>query len=187
MKITSTQSGTTKQGWVVSLGFWFCLFLAAVMYAVVVLAPKWNSYQNLNFEHRNNQFQLVSLEQDVKRLGNVVTVLESDTEFSVELARADFGAIHPEDELLAVDEDLKMNVQFLQQLSPALITSQAGSSEWVRLFSQHRRLRHLTLAVAGLLTLFAFCFLIEPRRPSSTSADDADSPLTRLINRYRKG
>ena len=184
MKITSTQSRTTTQGWIVSLAFWFCLFLAAAMYAVVVLAPKWHTYQNLNFEHRNNQLQLVSLEQNVKRLGTVVSALENDTELAAELARLDFGAVRPGDERLSVDEDLKMNVQSLQQLTPQYVTRQAGSSELVRLFSQNRRVRHLTLAVAGLLALFAFCFLIEPGKFSLK--EDASSPLTRLINRYRK-
>jgi cell division protein FtsB len=187
MKNTSPHSGTTKHGWIVSLAFWFCLFLSAAMYAIVVLAPKWHTSQKLNSEHRNNQHQLVSLEQDVKRLDNVVTALESDTEFASELARVDFGAVRPGEERLSVDEDLRMNVQSLQHLTPARFTRQAGSSDLIRLFSQHRQLRHLTLAVAGLLLLFAFCFLIEPRQPGSTSGDDAPAPLTRLVNRYRKG
>ena len=187
MKIKTSHSGTTHQGWIVSLAFWFCLFLSAAMYAVVVLAPKWHTSQKLNSEHRNNQIQLVSLEQDVKRLGRIVTALENDTEFTAELARVDFGAVRPGDERLSVDEDLRMNVHFLQQLTPPRFTRQAGSSELVRLFSQHRRLRHFTLAVAGLLSLFAFCFLLEPRQPGSTPEDDPLSPLTRLINRYRKG
>ena len=186
MKITSTQFGTTKQGWIVSLAFWFCLCLAAAMYAVVVLAPKWHTYQSLHSEHRNNQLQLVSLEQDVKRLDKVVSALENDTELAAELARIDFGAVRPGDERLVVDEDLKMNVQSLQQLTPPRIIRQADSSELARLFSKNRRARHLTLAVAGLLTLFAFCFLIDPRQPGSTSGDDPPSPLNRLINRYRK-
>ena len=169
-----------------SLAFWFCLFLAAAMYAVVVLAPKWHAYQNLNSEHRNNQIQLVSLEQDVKRLGKVVSALENDTELTAELARADFGAVRAGDEQLAVDEDLKMNVQSLQQLTPPRISQQAGSSELVRLFFQHRRVRHFTLAAAGLLSLFAFCFLIEPRPSGSTPPDDSPSLCKRLINRYRK-
>ena len=186
MTIRTTQFGTTKQSWIVSLAFWFCLFLAAAMYAVVVLAPKWHAYQNLNSEHRNNQLQLVSLERDVKRLGKVVTVLENDTEFAAELARVDFGAIRPGDERLSVDEDLKMNVQSLQQLTPPRITRQAGSTELIRLFSQHRQYRQFTLATACLLALFAFCFLIDPRQHGSTPADDSPSPVTRLMNRYRE-
>jgi cell division protein FtsB len=186
MKIASPQSGTTKQGWIVSLAFWFCLFLAAAMYAVVVLAPKWNALLILNSEHRNTQIQLVSLEQDVKRLGKVVSALENDTELTAELARVDFGAVRPGDEQLAVDEDLKMNIQSLQRLTPPHMTQQAAASDLVRLFSQHRRVRHLTLAAAGLLSLFAFCFLIEPRPSGSTPPDDSPSLCKRLINRYRK-
>ncbi|MCH7988301.1 MAG: hypothetical protein IID46_04020 [Planctomycetes bacterium] len=187
MRNTSPHSDITKQGWIVSLAFWLCLFLSAALYAVVVLAPKWHTSQKLNSEHRNNQIQLVLLEQDVKRLGKVVTALESDTELAAELSRVDFGAVRPGEERLSVDEDLRMTVQSLQQLTPQYVTRHAGSSELVRLFSQHRQLRLLTLAVAGLLALFAFCFLIEPRQPGSTSGNDAPSPLTRLINRYRKG
>ncbi len=186
MPIPTTQSETTQQSGLVSVVFWLCLLLAAGMYALVVLAPKWQTHRNLKVDYHRNQLQLVSLEQDVERLDRIVGALENDPDFAAEVARVDFGVVRPGDELLPVDDHLTVSLQSFQQPSQRPASPNTRTAAVIRLFSEHQSLRHITLAAAGLLVLLAFALLIDPGQSDLCCDGDSSSLLTRLISRYRK-
>ena len=186
MPTPTSQSGSTQQSWFVSVVFWLCLLLAAGMYALAVLAPKWQTHRNLKADYHRNQLQLVSLEQDVGRLDRIVGALENDPEFAAEVARVDFGVVRPGDELLPVDDHLTVSLQSFQQPSQLPASPQTRTAAMIRLFSEHESLRHITLAAAGFIVLLAFALLIDPGHSDLSCDVDSSSLLTRLMNRYRK-
>ena len=91
-----------------ALAFWFCLSLAASLFAAVVLAPKLRIYRELSREYDGLARTLASAECKVDALQKVADALQSDPQFAEELARADFDASAPDEERIPVDSKLSL-------------------------------------------------------------------------------
>ena len=172
-----------------SLAFWLCLLLAAVVYASVALAPKLLGYVKLNDEYRKNRTELVALEQRVSHLERVKDALENDPEFAAELARIDFDASRPGDERIAVEPLLSLEaVPTTARPSAAAFD---GHPAWyaplLGVLAGNRTVRMSFLAIAAVVTLGAFTFLHETDETHGAGSPASNAgPFRRFINRYRK-
>jgi cell division protein FtsB len=179
----------SQQTWRLSLAFWVCLLLAAVVYASVALAPKLRGYVTLNDAYRKNRTELVALEQRVSHLERVRDALENDPEFAAELARIDFNASRPGDERIAVEPLLSLEaVPTTMRPSPVVID---GHHSWyaplLEVLAGNRTIRMSFLAIAAVVTLGAFTFLHETDEMHGVrSPAGITGPFRRFINRYRK-
>ena len=158
-----------RAGWgaVSSLMFWICLFAAAACYAAVVLSPKLIVYESLEAEYTTNQWRLVALEKQVDNLRRVIAAAQHDPAFVRELARSDFEITHPDEQRIAVDAHLTLQIGGSRMDVPArraTLPPYAPLLQWV---AGSRQFGNLLLVIAGGLIIGAFTLL-----PAKTSIED---------------
>ena len=157
------QSG--KFVWTISIAFWLSLLVAAILYAVVAIAPKLSNYMRLRNDHFTNQVRLVELERRIDYLQKVAIALEQEPEFAAELARVEFDAVDPKDRRIPLQSGLCLDGWVEADESQP----QAGNLPWfaplVEVWAHQSSIRSATLATAALLTLLAFTFFQESQQP----------------------
>jgi cell division protein FtsB len=149
---------------VVSLLFWMLLLTAAMLFAAVSLAPKLVTVRSLSLQHHHQQLRLLHLEQQTEQLERVVLALEQDPQFSAEIARLEFDAQRPGEELLPVDDRL--------QLSPV------GQTVW----------KPVPAALAEDPWLLSLLKLHDtaPPRPATRAEPKGPGTLGVVFSRYKK-
>lgn len=152
----TTLKTTDDPTWIVSVVFWFTLFVAAVIYAAVALAPKYERLLVLERDHAVGQWQLVSLEKRVQQLDRVARALEEDPQFAAELARSRFGAVDPDKAAIAISDELQINATAQTKPVEVELPWYYGT---VKEFASNVALRWSSLAVASFLILLGFGFL----------------------------
>lgn len=141
-----------------SVAFWLCLFVAAAMFAGVVLSPKLLIGQRLTGKHRHLQRRVTELEHTNGSLERVVTAFRNDPEFAAEVARLDFDAAQPGEQRLAVEPPRAFADP------PALDPAAADPPKpiwWcstLDVLATDQRMRNLTLITAAGLVIVAFGF-----------------------------
>jgi cell division protein FtsB len=170
----------------VSLSFWLALLTAAGLFAAVSLAPKLAAYLDVRDEHRAGQLRLLALERQQAELERVIDALKHDPQFAAELARLQFDAVRPGEEILPVDPSLSLNPNAISSGLPGISADEDGrlslrercfrgakgdnariagpgqSSAWRtsnRLLATSQWLRQTLLICAAALVLFAFGWL----------------------------
>ncbi len=186
MPKVSFNESDSKFGWIVSLAFWLVLFCAVGVYASVALSPKLLTYLNLHNEYYVNQVRLVRIEKQVENLGRVVVALETDPNFSAELARIDFDAERPGDERIPVDPELSLD----GRLANATLSVPATSLPWygslLKVVANNNRFRTTLLFTSAMLTILAFTFLQESQtRQLQAGIHGIHHGFRILFNRYR--
>jgi cell division protein FtsB len=146
----------------ISLLFWLTLLAAAAVFAAVSLSPKLATYLALCDEFRAQQEELVELEQQHAELERVIAALKNDPQFVAELARLEFDAVRPGEEILSVDSSLTLapRAGLPRQQRPSTLTS--PWRPWVAVVATSRPLRSTLLLSAAILVLFAFGWLHTP-------------------------
>ncbi len=173
------------RSWAVSLSFWGCLLLSAVLYASVALSPKVVNYIRLRTDFNATQFELVELEREVQYLARVAEALERP-DFSEELARVDFDASRPGDERIRVNPTgTPINREALDASVPEETVSRpAIAYPWymplIDMLATDMKLRRSLLIASSVVVLVAFTFLQEGsrrRKPSrKTLKPSAEGP-----------
>lgn len=183
MTFNSTASPPTTRplrGLLVSLMFWTALLVAAVLFAAVTLAPRLTTLIDLRDEHYVHQLKLVALEQQTRQLERVVTALERDPDFAAEMARLEFDALRPGEEVIAVDGNLALDARQMPPAAAAPETSRAWYLPALQRLASQRDLRHLLLLTAAVLVVTSFTWLQESSGP-------VPAPATpRPAGRYRR-
>jgi len=162
--------GPSDEGWgsaFSSFLFWVCLFAAAGCYATVALAPKLIVFETLEAEHAANQWRLVALEKQVNGLRKVIAAAQNDPAFVRELARSDFAVSRPDEQRIAVDSHLMLQIGGNRSEAPArraMLPAYAPMLQWI---AGSRRMGDLLLAAAGALIIGAFTLL-----PVRSSGED---------------
>lgn len=154
----SEQEHSDDSRWVVSVVFWCTLFIAAALYAVVALAPKFERILTLRREHTANQWQLVALEDRVRELDRVAAALQTDERFAAELARSRFGVADRSRTSISVSDELQINTGAPPGPVQVDLPWYYGI---VSRFASSTPLRATCLSLAGGLVLFGFGFLHE--------------------------
>ena len=146
----------TVSGLLVSLLFWFCLLLAASLFASVALAPKLAEALRLRDRHTANQLQLVAVERQNERLQRVVEAIQNDREFAAEMTRIEFDAIRSDEEIIPVAADLKLETRGLETPRAPLVVPLAWHRPWLTLLTENDSLRSTLLGAAAVLVVVSF-------------------------------
>ncbi len=182
---TPTTTDPAKQSVIASLAFWFCLLVAAGLFAIVVLSPKLLTYIELKNEFYANQVRLVALEEQVGYLEKVSDALRNDPEFAKELARVEFGAARPGDERIQVDPSLSLDGSSEEAQQPMPAQPILWPTGPLELLVHHPKIRIGALAAAAVITLLAFTFL--PERSSESAPQERKKTrryFSKIAERY---
>lgn len=185
---SSTGSTSRSVAWSVgvSLAFWMCLLASGGCFAVVALAPKYIQWQRLNEQFAVNQHHLVAVEQRTLQLRQVVAALEEDPAFVEELARVEFDAIRPGEEVIPVEPALQLDARMTANRVAPMHGILPGWQTWLAQLAAHQELQSVLLLTSAVLVIAAFTWLHEPGEP-----DDAPrakrSWWRRLRDRYVAG
>jgi cell division protein FtsB len=155
----AVQPDNSHNGGFVSLLFWFCLAVAAGLYAACALAPRGVVWAELRAQSDCNQAELANLERQLQQLTRIAHALERDPAFAAELARVDLGAARAGEARIPLPPSLGFDPR-----APRMVEVVAGPFEpWylpaARLLATDTKLRWKMLAIAAGLLLFAFVFL----------------------------
>jgi len=149
-------------GVAISLTFWLMLLAAAGLFAVVSLSPKLSTYLALCDQHFAQQHELLQLERDHAELERVIAALEHDPHFAAEMARMEFDAVRPGEEILSVDSALTLSPNIGAMKTDPLAVGGSRWRPWIAVLAEFQPLRMLLLATAAGLVLFAFGWMHEP-------------------------
>ena len=147
-----------------SILFWSCLFLAVGLFAIVLLSPKLILVHQLESEENTLKQKRGQIEQRNRFLVSVGNALESDPEFTFEVARFEMNVSESEEQPIDVKPVFPATADRMQLSTPK------RRIEWwlqpARLIARDRTLSDICLATAAILVIVAFA-LFTPRRPSN--------------------
>ncbi|MFK7777568.1 MAG: hypothetical protein QM501_05545 [Gimesia sp.] len=161
MRTTECQYEESRFGWIISLTFWIFLFIAASLFAAVVLSPRYLSYLNLQKEYLSAQVQLVALENQVEYLRQIAHSLEHDPEFRSEVARVDFDAFRPGEERIAVDPELALDIPHWNPNQKVPLVNHYWYEPMLSVLSENQKVRSSILLSAAAIIILSFTFLHE--------------------------
>lgn len=166
-----------------SLIFWLCLLVAAGLFGLVSLAPKFSVYLHLRSQFDNNQRKLVALEEQAEQLGRVVHAIQNDPDFVAELTRIEFDAIGPDEEVIPVDGELQFDAAKVQTAVPEQIVRPEWYEPYVLYLASNGNIRVALLGAAAVLVIFSFTLLPPSGRELHTNHKNT-SLWQNLRNRY---
>jgi len=180
------QNEESRFGWIISLTFWIFLFIAASLFAAVVLAPRYLSYLNLRNEFLTTQVQLVSLENQVEYLRQIAHSLEHDPEFRSEVARVDFDAVRPGEERIAIAPELALDVPQWNPNQKIPIASHFWYEPMLRVLSENQKVRSSILLSAAAIVILSFTFLHESQSQQlETVTKSTRNMMGSFLSRYQ--
>jgi cell division protein FtsB len=153
-------------GLAVSLAFWLMLAAAAALFATVSLSPKLTTYLDLEEQFCTQQQELLDLERQHADLNRVIAALKDDAQFAAEMARLEFDAVRPGEEILSVEAALALEPQALQPAAPQQqATRRPIWHAWLATLAYYQPLRTILLAIAATLILIGFGWM-QDRAPA---------------------
>jgi cell division protein FtsB len=154
----------SRHGWLTSLAFWLCLFVCAALYATVTLSPKLLAYLTLNRDYHANQWQLVSLKQQVDHLQKVIDAQKNDPAFVREQARNDFDVAGPDEQRIPVDSRLRLNIGTGNANLVVVPPDLPWYTGILAVVARSRAAANTLLGLAAFLILYSFTLLNEPAK-----------------------
>ena len=155
-----------------SILFWSCLFFAVGLFAAVLLSPKLLLVHQLESEENTLKQKLEDIKQRNRFLASVGNALESDPEFTFEVARFEMNVSESE------EQPIEVKPVFPETANTVQLSTPKRRLEWwlqpARLIARDRTLSDICLATAAILIIVAFA-LFTPRHPSNP-----DLPLTEI-------
>ena len=175
----------TVSGMAISLAFWLCLLVAAVLFALVSLSPKLSVYLQLRSQFDTNQLRLVTLELQAEQLQRVIDAIRTDKDFAAELTRIEFDAVRPDEEVIPVESALKLDARAVETPLPAPASVHVWYEPIVKYFASDNTLRVSLLGAAAILVIVSFTML-QPAGAEqvSTGARGCSAIWQSLRNRY---
>jgi cell division protein FtsB len=172
----------------VSFAFWVCLLVSAGCFAAVALAPKCVQWQRLNEQFAANQHRLVTVENQTLQLREVVAALNEDPLFAEELARVEFDAFQPGEEMIPVDRRLRLDPQ---ASLASLARPKLETPVWqplVIVLAGDRNVRTALLLAAAVLVIVSFTWLQDASESLHPAVEASGQPSwwQRLRSRYRR-
>jgi hypothetical protein len=177
----------TISGLVISLLFWLCIIVSAVLFGVVSLSPKLLVYLQLRSQFDMNQRKLVALENQAGQLQRVIEAMQHDKEFAAELIRIEVDAARPDEEVIPVDFPLKRDARAVETPLPEITTEHVWYEPVVSHLASDSKLRTSLLGAAAMLVVASFT-LLQPAglSPAPKGAHQSRSTWKNLRNRYSR-
>lgn len=170
-------------GLAISLAFWVALGTAAVLFATVNLSPRLAALLELRDEHYANQLRLVALEKQARQLERVVEALEHDPAFAAEMARLEFDALRPGEEVISVDRKLALDARRAATIEPERQATRAWYLPAVEIVATSQDVRNTLLLAAAVLVIASFTWLQES---TAGQIEAGGRALQSAWGRYRK-
>jgi len=145
-----------RQGWLASLMFWLCLFMAAALYGTATLSPKLLAFLVLDREYRTNQWRLVLQERQVAHLQKVIEAQTNDPAFMREQARSDFDVAELNEQRIPVESHLRLNIETGNSSLPATHSELPRYAVLLEFVARSHRVGNALLGAAAILVLYAF-------------------------------
>ncbi|RPI80732.1 MAG: hypothetical protein EHM42_11715 [Planctomycetaceae bacterium] len=178
-RVSSSISGeshaTAEAGGLASVAFWTSLFIAAGLYAAVVLAPKLIHHAELSRAHRANQWRLVELQRQIEYLKRVIDAHEFDPAFARERARSEFELRPVDEEQIPVPPHLKLQIGHREPETAQRTVREASGPwylPWLKQIVSRPIVGSALLAGAAVITVLAFTFLNPAPREKRTGAPE---------------
>ena len=177
----------TISGLVISLLFWLCIIVSAILFGMVSLSPKLLVYLQLRSQFDINQRKLVALETQADQLQRVIDAMQTDKEFAAELTRIEFDAARPDEEVIPVDFPLKRDARVMETPLPEITVEHVWYEPVVKNLASDSRLRTSLLGAAAMLVVASFT-LLQPAGLASGSKVPSQSHSTwqSLRKRYAR-
>jgi hypothetical protein len=133
-----------------------------------------------------NQMRLLQLERQTLQLKDVVVALEKDPTFAEELARVEFDAVRPGEEVLPVGPGLRLDPRTEPVAGPKALSTSPRWLPVVTVLAEDRTLRSELLFAAAVLVIAAFTWLHEPVERGRPAGPPETKPgwSQRLRSRY---
>ncbi|HTN00652.1 MAG TPA: septum formation initiator family protein [Planctomycetaceae bacterium] len=170
-------------GLAISLAFWMALVVAALLFATVNLSPRLATLLKLRDEHYANQIRLVALEKQARQLERVVEALEHDPAFAAEMARLEFDALRPGEEVISVDRKLALDARHAATFEAERPATRAWYLPAVELVATSQDLRNSLLLTAAVLVIVSFTWLQES---TAVQIEAGGRALQSVWGRYRR-
>lgn len=170
-------------GLAISLAFWIALLIAALLFATVNLSPRLTTLLKLRDEHYANQLRLVALEKQARQLERVVEALEHDPAFAAEMARLEFDALRPGEEVISVDRKLALDARHAATVELERQATRAWYLPAVEIVATSQDLRNTLLLAAAVLVIVSFTWLQES---TAGQIEAGGRALQGVWGRYRK-
>lgn len=145
----------------VSLTFWLLLLAAVGLFAVVSMSPKLLTYLTLRDQYQTQQQELLVLEQQQAELNRVIAALKDDPQFAAEMARMEFDAVRPGEEILTVESSLALEPHAVNKTSAGRSSRSSAWRPLVAVAAQFQSLRMAFLVAAAMLVIIAFGWMHE--------------------------
>ena len=182
-----------ESGWLLTLLCWGTLVVAGMLFAAVVLAPKFATQHQLQTRFAENQLRLVELERQAAELERLVHALENDPHFAAELAKLDFAPADSGEEQIAVSAELRWQAP-ATIFSTARLPTRPGQAEndfntrLIALLAHNHSVRRAMLLLAAFLVAVAFLVLNERCAVLLTCGSGAAlHGMHRIMSRYQPG
>ena len=177
----------TISGLAISLLFWLCMVVSAILFGMVSLSPKLLVYLQLRSQFDANQRKLVALETQADQLQRVIDAMQTDKEFAAELTRIEFDAARPDEEVIPVDFPLKRDARFVETPILQITAEHVWYESAVKNLASDSKLRTSLLGAAAMLVVASFT-LLQPAGLSTGSKGTrhSKSAWQNLRNRYSR-
>mgnify|MGYP002623442747 CR=1 FL=1 len=169
---------------VVSLLFWMCLFLSAVLYGVWAQAPRFVDWVELKHEFQSNQGELSGLQDELRHLRRVADALQRDPDFAARVARSELDAVRPGAETIRLPEELGVDPRVPAATAAVATPSLPWYLPVMKQIADDDVLRRRLLLVATALVLGAFVFLNDGTLRVVESLRSPGSFARRVFGRY---
>jgi cell division protein FtsB len=170
-------------GLAISLAFWMALLIAALLFATVNLSPRLTTLLKLRDEHYANQMRLVALEKQARQLERVVEALEHDPVFAAEMARLEFDALRPGEEVISVDRKLALDARHATKFEADRPAARAWYLPAVEMVATSQDLRNTLLLTAAVLVVVSFTWLQDS---TAGQIEAGGRALQSVWDRYRR-
>lgn len=155
---TTVASDEPTSGWFKSISFWLCLLVSAVLFGAVSLAPRVRDLIRLDHAVRQNQWELVRIEDRIEQMEQIGRALRDDSEFVSRLAQADLRAQEPNVQQIPVDEHLVLRPTSDSGTPTTPAVAMPIYLPILDTLSDNRDVGNALLAVAAVLVIFAFTY-----------------------------
>jgi hypothetical protein len=175
---------TAPGAWLLSLGFWSCVFAASALWGAVSLAPRLVDRHDLERRFAERQGQLLTLHGDIEQMRMVRKELERQSEFTATVARHELRQTPPSVDVLPVSPELRHDAREARPAPVDILYDAPWYLPVLRRLAASDELRtRWSLWAAGLL-LFGFVFLHE-NAGTRAVVRLALAPFRGLARRYR--
>lgn len=167
---------------ILSLGFWFALMSAGVVFSAISLGPRWLTQIDLSRTYTFRQGELVALHEEVRELERIARTMERQAAATAVAERRPARRKGPS-QAIPLDAELRHDARKPVMAGTSLVWSDPWYLPLLQQINHSRRTQVQTALAAAGLFLFAFVFYHE-KTGAAALMRLMIRPVQRLLGRY---